>query len=145
MPIRASAPSVNHHGVWHLQNPIFTRGQCGHHVLSLPASVCPSVCQSLGCQRNNSRPVYKVTWYDNRWRKITIHKAQENKCENVVGNMVAILFRSPHATLCHRIYSWQKVIIVWLAVVTYWLLCKATKWHIDQHHKTCQLYSYAYQ
>ena len=34
-----------------------TRGLYGHRVLSLPASVCPSVCQSLACPRDNSRPV----------------------------------------------------------------------------------------
>ena len=36
---------------------IFTRGLYGHWVLSLPASVCPSVCQSLACPHDNSRPV----------------------------------------------------------------------------------------
>ena len=36
---------------------IFTQGLYGHRVLSLPASVCPSVCQSLACPRDNSRPI----------------------------------------------------------------------------------------
>ena len=35
---------------------LFTRGLYGHRVLSLPASVCPSVCQLLACPRDNSRP-----------------------------------------------------------------------------------------
>ena len=38
---------------WH---SFFTRGLYGHRVLSLPASVCPSGCQSLACPRDNSRP-----------------------------------------------------------------------------------------
>ena len=54
--------------LWGLQQPcqktfkflyvsVLTRGQYGHRVLSLPASVCPSVCQSLACLCDNSRPV----------------------------------------------------------------------------------------
>ena len=70
-PSRIPFSVVNLFEDWKLRTfYFFTRGQYGHRVLSLPASVCPSVCQSLACPHDNLRLVQaRITSLNHRCKR----------------------------------------------------------------------------